>query len=226
MAPASPISMACDRRLPGPVNPLAKHRVDVPWWFVWKSPVDLVTDLRDIDENGDLDQLFSYGARSFTIWNAGGELVWDSGDLLEQLTAAMYPDNFNASNTNNEIDNRSDNKGPEPESVAIARLFGETYAFIGLERIGGVAVYDVGNPERPMFIDYINRRDFSFGENDYVAGDFGGDLGPEGILVIDRMDSPAKTALLVVANEISGTTSIFSIEKARKKTGRDDDDDD
>ena len=176
-----------------------------------------ISSIDGIDENGDLDQLFSYGGRSFSIWDQDGELVWDSGDMLEQITAEAFPSYFNASNDANEddgqpaIDDRSDNKGPEPEAVTIARYKGEFYAFIGLERIGGTVVYNVSDPENPEFVLYRNDRDFDVSNADLEAGLAGG-LGPESILFIDRKDSPKKgVALLVVANEVSGTTSIYAV---------------
>ena len=94
--------------------------------------LNIINTEGDIDGDGDFDELYSYGARSMSIWNASGQRVYDSGDTLEQVTAARYPEHFNASNTNNSFDNRSDDKGPEPEGVAIGSIKGRTYAFIGL----------------------------------------------------------------------------------------------
>ncbi|MCB1958719.1 MAG: hypothetical protein KDG55_23850, partial [Rhodocyclaceae bacterium] len=144
-----------------------------------------ISTIDGINEDGELAELYSYGGRSFSIWSADGELVWDSGDALEQITAAAFPDNFNASNTGDEIDNRSDNKGPEAEAVTIASLWGRTYAFIGLERIGGVVIYDIGNPRAPQFVDYINNRSF-IDDDDLLEAhpELAGDLGPESLLVI------------------------------------------
>ena len=71
-----------------------------------------------------------------------------------------FPANFNASNNNNTLDDRSDDKGPEPEGVTVASLFGRTYIFVMLERIGGVVVYEASNPSAPTFVQYINTRNF------------------------------------------------------------------
>lgn len=162
----------------------------------------------DWDGDGDFDELFVFGARSVTIWTAFGTQVWDSGDQLERITAEALPAEFNSSNSSNapadRFDNRSDNKGPEPEDVKVAQLWGRTFAFVGLERIGGVVVFDISDPYKPEFVQYINTRTFA-GAND--------DLGPEGLLVIEADDSPHKTPLLVVCNEISGTVRIFEIRK-------------
>jgi choice-of-anchor I-like protein len=163
----------------------------------------------DIDHDGDLDEIYSYGGRSFSIRDAGGNLIFDSGDHLEQLTAAVFPRNFNASHSNNTFDNRSPSKGPEPEGVALGKVAGRTLAFIGLERIGGVAVYDVSDPFDVSFVDYVNTRSFAGSFNFATSGD----LGPEGVLFISADDSPNGKPLLVVANEISGSTVIFQINK-------------
>ncbi|MGA1133478.1 MAG: choice-of-anchor I domain-containing protein, partial [Prochlorotrichaceae cyanobacterium] len=123
--------------------------------------LNVTTKLGDIDGDGDYDQLFAYGGRSFSIWDSNGNLVFDSGDQLEQITATNYPNFFNASNSNNTFDNRSDDKGPEPEGVTVGKIGARTYAFIGLERVGGVMVYDVTVPTAPTFVQYLNDRDFT-----------------------------------------------------------------
>ena len=148
------------------------------------------------------------GTRSFSIWTADGKQVFDSGDDLEWITATALPAHFNASNTNNSFENRSDDKGPEPEGVAIGEVCGDTYAFIGLERVGGVMVYNINNPHRPVFTDYLNVRDFSADVETSAAGD----LGPEGLIFISAKDSPNGKPLLVIGNEISGTTRVLQID--------------
>lgn len=163
------------------------------------------------DSNGDgyYEELYAYGTRSFSIWDARtGGLVWDSGDALEQITAAALPDNFNSTNDENDtFDNRSDNKGPEPEGVVVGKVQGRPYAFIGLERVGGIVVYDVTHPRAPRFIQYINPRDFS---GDPEA-DTAGDLGPEGLAFVPANQSPTGVPLLVVGNEVSGSISVYQI---------------
>jgi hypothetical protein len=164
----------------------------------------------DTDGDGDYDALYSFGARSFSVWDSTGALVWDSGQALEELTAAAYPANFNASHDNNSLKNRSDDKGPEPEGMTTYQFQGRTYAFVGFERIGGVAVFDVTNPSAPTFVVYRNHRDFGANPGQPAALD----LGPEGLLVIPASASPTGSALLVTSNEISGTTSIFHIDSS------------
>jgi hypothetical protein len=160
---------------------------------------------------GFYEELYAFGTRSFSIRKASGELIYDSGDDLEWITALDFPANFNASNTNNDFDNRSDDKGPEPEGVVVGKVYGRDYAFVGLERIGGVMIYDVSDPLMPVFVDYINRRNFAAPADASGASD----LGPEGLLLIEADDSPNGIPLLVVGNESSGTTTIFQINKTK-----------
>ncbi|HET9372104.1 MAG TPA: choice-of-anchor I family protein [Vicinamibacterales bacterium] len=161
------------------------------------------------DTNGDgkLDELRTFGARSFSIWSDAGTQVFDSGDELEQRTAAAFPQFFNASNTNNTMDDRSDDKGPEPEGVTVARLFGRTFIFVMLERIGGVMVYEATEPASPRFVQYISTRNFA----QAPAAGAGGDLGPEAARIVQAEDSPTGAPLLIVSNEVSGSLRIFSI---------------
>jgi hypothetical protein len=150
--------------------------------------------------SGKCTELYSFGARSFTIWNSSVSRVFDSGDDIEQRTKALPNVNFNASHNNNTLDGRSASKGPEPEGVTVATFGSKTFAFIGLERVGGVMVYDVTKPDAATFVDYLNTRD----------GD-DGDRGPEGLTFIKAGDSPNGKPLLVVGNETSGTTAVFQI---------------
>jgi 2',3'-cyclic-nucleotide 2'-phosphodiesterase (5'-nucleotidase family) len=163
----------------------------------------------DVDGDGDLDKMVAFGGRSFTILDAYGNRVFDSGDQIERLIAEVLPAHFNASHTNNSLDNRSDDKGPEPEGVTTAVIDDKVYAFLGLERIGGVAVYDISNPYQPNFVSYSNNRDFSKSP----ALGVGGDLGPEGLMVIPASASPSGKPMVVVANEISGTVTLFNAQQ-------------
>ncbi|MBP6184314.1 MAG: choice-of-anchor I family protein [Saprospiraceae bacterium] len=166
-----------------------------------------VTNLHgDTDGDGDFDQIHCVGSRSFSIWNAEtGALVYDSGDDFEFYLAndPVYKSIFNADNENNALKGRSRAKGPEPEGVAIGRLGNGVYAFVTLERIGGVMVYDVTQPNNPRFMHYQNNRSTTA---------FEGDHAPEGIIVIPAADSPTGKPMVVVANEISGTLTIYSIK--------------
>lgn len=177
--------------------------------------------LGDTDEDGDLDQLFSYGARSFSIWDARGNLVYDSDADLERKIAELLPEEFNSDRVENgSFDTRSDDKGPEPEGVVLGKIRGRTHAFIALERIGGIIVYDITNPFKVSFVTYINPRDFTVetcfdtnGDGDCDAPNpAAGDLGPEGIAFIPAHESPIKKPLLAVGNEVSGTTTLLQID--------------
>lgn len=159
----------------------------------------------DLDADGEAEQIVIPGARSFSIFDSSGKLVFDSGADFERITAAFLPDNFNASNDDNSIDDRSDNKGPEPEAVAIGEIDGHTYAFIGLERVSGIMIYDVTNPYSPVFVDYVTERDFS------LAPESQSDVGPEGLVFVPAADSPNGENLLILSSEVSGTTSVFQI---------------
>jgi len=160
----------------------------------------------DTDGDGDLDVLHSFGARSFSIRDAAGNLVYDSGDDFEQVVAALQPTYFNGTNTSNTgFDSRSDDKGPEPEGVALASIDGRWYAVIGLERQGGVMLYDVTDPTAPLFMEYTSTRVWTGSPSGGTAGG----LGPEGIEYVSAADSPIGQALVLVSNEISGSIDIM-----------------
>lgn len=172
----------------------------------------------DTDNDGDFDELYVFGTRSFSIRDTAGAIVWDSGESLEQITLAeLGAANFNSNNdANASADSRSDNKGPEPEGLCVGEVNGRTYAFVGLERIGGVAVYDVTVPAAPVFLEYVNPRDFA---GDAAAGT-AGDLGPEGLTFVPASKSPLRKPLVIVTNEISGTTTVFRVDRIRRDRTR------
>jgi hypothetical protein len=161
----------------------------------------------DNDSDGDYDELHVLGGRSFSIWDAtSGALVFDSKYLLEKITSesGISGDFFNASNALSEPvkKNRSDDKGPEPEGIVVKRIDDRHYAFVALERVGGVVVFDVTNPANPNFVTYANNRQ---------SGIVGPDLGAEGILFIADTVSPNGKNLILLANEVSSTVSVFQI---------------
>lgn len=173
----------------------------------------------DLDSDGDYDRLQSYGTRSFSIIDENGNLVFDSGADFEEIIAQDLADFFNSDNdNNNSFENRSDNKGPEPEGITIGTIEEKIYAFIGLERVGGVMMYDITNPSDPKFFQYFNNRNFVYENGKFIPVQKGGktnsatgDLAPEGLTFIPAEDSPNGDPLLVVANEVSGTTTIYEI---------------
>jgi DNA-binding beta-propeller fold protein YncE len=167
----------------------------------------------DTDGDGDIDQLHTFGARSFSIWDAEGRQVFDSGDQIEQITAERLGNNFNNNNEENKGDSRSDDKGPEPEGLDVGVINGRTYAFIGLERTGGVMVFDITNPKAPVFTAYENNRSFITSLDFSLKSDLSaaGDLGPEGVRFIAADGNPLGVPLLAVASEVSGTVTLYAV---------------
>ncbi|MCO6492558.1 MAG: choice-of-anchor I family protein [Phaeodactylibacter sp.] len=162
----------------------------------------------DVDGDGQFEELHTFGGRSFAIWDAAtGALVYDSGNALEQITAAdpVFGPLFNSQNKDNDFKSRSDDKGPEPASVKVAELNGIPFAFVALERIGGVVMYSLEKPASPEFVQYINTR---------AVDSLGGDLSPEGLIYIAPEDSPTGTAYVLAAHEISGSVAVFELETA------------
>ncbi len=171
--------------------------------------LNVTNALGDANGDGTFEEIYVYGARSFSIWGADGKLVWDSGDQIEKKIAELDAKNFNSENDENDsFDKRSDNKGPEPEGVAIGVVNGKTYAFVGLERQSAIIAYDITDPKAPVYAGYLSNRDWS---GDPKA-DKAGDLGPEGLIFIPADASPNGQALLVVANEISGSVTIIGLK--------------
>ena len=161
--------------------------------------------LGDSDNNGEHEALYAYGARSFTIWDNNGLVVFDSGDDFERISASIHGNRFNNNNDENEGDARSANKGPEPEALTVGQVGNKTYVFIGLERMGGIFVYDVTNPYDAKFVDYVINRELTEG------GDLMGDNGPEGMAFVNATNSPTGNALVIIGNEVSGTVSVWQI---------------
>ncbi|MEZ8605164.1 choice-of-anchor I family protein [Vibrio splendidus] len=161
----------------------------------------------------------AFGSRSFSIWDESGELVFDSGDDFARIVLEQDPENFNSTNDNNQSgDDRSDDKGVEPEAIEVAEINGKHYAFIGLERQGGIMIYDVTQPKSASFISYLNNRDFTQPvctkvdedgdcDND-TYNSKAGDLGPESIKYFTRFGNH----FIAVGNEVSGSTSVYRVE--------------
>lgn len=147
--------------------------------------LNITTTLGDTDNDGDYDELYSYGARSFSIWNGNtGKQIYDSKNFLD-MTAydeGCYDDG------------RSDDKGSEPESVLTARIGNKDILFVGMERVDAVAVYDVTNPVKPEYLQWLN------------VGD-----APEGLEFVPAEESPNGQTLLIVSSEGDGVVTIFSI---------------
>lgn len=158
----------------------------------------VTTTLGDTDADGEYEQLYALGGRSMSLLSPSGRVVYDTGDQLERLSATLDPGNYNKDNAASNVDNRSDNKGPEPEAVTTGEVNGHTYAFLGAERSGMVYAFDLSStPGEAEFAGWINTRE--------------GDLGPEGIEFVSGHQSPTGEAMLLVTYEISGTVAAYSI---------------
>lgn len=145
----------------------------------------------DTDGDGDIDQILSYGGRSFSIVDSAGNRVFDSADVIERIVAEQFPSLWD--------DTRSDNKGPEPEGLTVASVGGKTYAFVALERSNMTLAFDITDPAH---VSYAG------------AAQHASDISPEGVLVIPAADSPTGRDLLVASNEVSNTISVFELKAA------------
>lgn len=161
----------------------------------------------DIDGDGDHDQIFAFGSRSLAIWSARGELVWDSGDAIARLFAAQHPTRFNSQGQPSSFDSRSDDKGCEPEGVTLGEIAGRRYAFVTLERAGGVTAWDLTDPRSPVYAGYGH----SIQPDGDLKADTAGDIAPEGVAFVSAEHSPTGDALLLVAHEVTGSTAVFRV---------------
>jgi hypothetical protein len=89
----------------------------------------------DLDGDGDFDEIHVFGGRSFSLLNADGQIIWDSGSLIEDTIRTSFSTLW--------AENRADDKGPEPEAIDVATLNGRTYVFVGLERTHNVLAFDI-----------------------------------------------------------------------------------
>ncbi len=162
----------------------------------------ITTSMGDTDGDNDYDELYSFGARSFSIFDTTGTLVFDSGDDFETYIAANHQSIFNCNESDaSEFDQRSDDKGPEPEGLVLGEVNGNTYVFLGLERVGGIMVYNITNPMAPSFVQYINPDSLGTAT---IAG-------PEGLEFVSADESPNGKPLLIVSHEVSGSIVVFEI---------------
>ena len=174
------------------------------------------TEMGDVDGDSRHEDIYAFGARSFAIWRPDGTLVADSGADFELLTAMHHPEYFNTDGLQNTPFSQSTVKGPEPEGVDVGRIGDRFYAFVGLERIASLVVYDVTDPTDPSFVQYINNRNFEVDpipdveEGPADVSDTG-DLGPEGVKFIPADESPADGPVVAVGNELSGTTTLYEV---------------
>ena len=154
--------------------------------------------------------MFILGGRSFSIFNADNNmsLVFDSGAEFEEITYRMFPTIFNADRGSNA--GRNHRKGSEPEDIQVLTMGDRHFAFIGLERMGGVIMYEISNPYAPVYIDYLNVRCIE--NSGLESKEAGSHLGAEVMTVVPAENSPIGAPLILVANETSGTVTIISID--------------
>ena len=188
--------------------------------------LNVATDMGLSADGTCYSELYTFGGRGFSVWSTDGEQVFDSGSDFERITHDANPDFFNSNHSASNLEGRSDDKGPEPENLAIGEVDGRTYAFIGLERVGGVMTYDITDPTKAAYAGYVNNRDFSVSMEDQLTGDEtadrellskAGDLGPEGVDFIPADASPTGRPLVAVGNEVSGTTTLFEVSNPTVK---------
>jgi 2',3'-cyclic-nucleotide 2'-phosphodiesterase / 3'-nucleotidase / 5'-nucleotidase len=176
----------------------------------------------DVDGDGDYDRLYTLGTRSFAIWSGDGRLVFDSGDDFERKTAEAVPAFFNTTDDRNSFDNRSSDRGPEPEPLAVGSVGGRWYVFVGFERISGIIAYDITEPTAPRFAFYLNNRNFAVEPIAVCQGEGPktpecaavGDIEPEGLLFIPAEQSPNGKALLVVTHEQTDSVTLIQLDPA------------
>lgn len=159
----------------------------------------------DKNNDGQYESLYAYGARSFTIWDSNGLVVFDSGDQIARVTASVHGNAFNNNEDENKGDTRSDDKGAEPEALTLGKVGDRLFAFVGLERMGGIMVFDITNPYDVKFQDYFYNRGLE------PSADISGDLAPEGMTFVPAAQSATNEALLIVGNEISGSIAVWEI---------------
>ena len=159
----------------------------------------------DKNNDGQYESLYAYGARSFTIWDSNGLVVFDSGDQIARVTASVHGNAFNNNEDENKGDTRSDDKGAEPEALTLGKVGDRLFAFVGLERMGTIMVFDITNPYDVKFQDYFYNRGLE------PSADISGDLAPEGMTFVPAAQSATNEALLIIGNEISGSIAVWEI---------------
>ncbi|WP_318522406.1 choice-of-anchor I family protein [Photobacterium leiognathi] len=161
--------------------------------------------LGDKDGDGKYEALYTFGGRSFSILDSQGKMIFDSADEIGLLTAKIHGQAFNNDEDENAGDARSDAKGAEPEALTVGQVGDRTYAFVGLERMGGVVVYDITEPSKAHYFDYFINRGLEEGKA------ITGDLAPEGMTFVSAENSATGKPLVIIGNEISGSVAVWEI---------------
>lgn len=182
--------------------------------------INLTSENGDLDNDNDYEEIHVFGGRSFSIYDGStGTQVYDSGSDFERILEEdpVYNAIFNATDDENELKNRSDNKGPEPEAVIVKKINNKFFAFVGLERVGGFMVYDITSPTAPIFEGYYNNRSTVDGQE---GNEIQGDLAPESIVYVAPENNSEEKGLIVIANEVSATISIYTLDNVLLSTDR------
>ena len=166
-------------------------------YYVDDNDLKVMIDMGNEDADADYEKLYAFGGRSFSIWDANGKLVWDSGDAISKLVAFNEPTLFNQDD--DEMDGRSGNKGAEPEALTVGEIDGKTYVFVGLERQSAIVIYDISNPFDAKFVNYVVTHEQN-------------DISPEGMVFVPAASSPNGKNLLIVSYEVSGSTVVYEIQ--------------
>lgn len=176
----------------------------------------------DLDSNGNIERVNFYGARGISIFDAETlSLIYDSGDEIERKMAVYYPEVFNGNTKcddagvdkpSDSFDGRSDNQGPECESLETGNLNGKTVLFVGIDRSAAIAIYSFAPGSVIPTFESIYRAggvDDTF-EN-LLNGENLGDLDPEDLKFVPASDSITNTPLLFVTSTVSGTISVYEV---------------
>ena len=155
------------------------------------------TAMGDVDNDGDVDQIYAYGGRSFSIWDTHGNLVFDSGNEFENIIAQKNPEIFNADGSAAKVDERSDDKGLEPEAITTGVIDGKTYVFIGMERNNVIFVYNISDVDNVIIAGY--------------AEPLAIHNSVEGLEFISAENSPTGAPLLIAAYEMTGSIVVYEI---------------
>jgi hypothetical protein len=172
-------------------------------------------NIGDKDGDGDIDTIHLRGSNSMTMYR-NGMPIWDSGELLDQIqTKAFGVANINGSHslssdksTMNYVgQDRSDDKGAEPEGVALGMVGDRRIAILGLERMTALAIFDITEPRNPVFQEWLQMLPTKATPAKDVKH-----WSPEGIVFVPANKSPSGRALIITSYELSGSLSIHQIE--------------
>jgi alkaline phosphatase len=176
------------------------------------------------------DKVFLYGARGFNIYKANAEglsQVYTSGDAVEHYHMTHFAEIYNSEMNEDDFseilraghDSRSDNKGSEPEGLAVATLSsGKRVVFVGSERTSVIGVFDISDPASPIFQSAIASGDSSVSFQDgFMAGGLRANMDPEDMHFIPAAESPLATDTLLVVGALNGVINLYTIDSAESE---------